>query len=58
MTSTRTDPIVVAGTGHVGLIAAIALGQHLENVVSLGVIPTGTDKRTTALMMPAIRFLQ
>ncbi|MGN8019331.1 UbiH/UbiF family hydroxylase [Phyllobacterium sp. 22229] len=58
MTSTRTDPIVVAGTGHVGLIAAIALGQHLENVVSLGVIPAGTDKRTTALMMPAIRFLQ
>ncbi|MGH9916994.1 MAG: FAD-dependent monooxygenase, partial [Pyrinomonadaceae bacterium] len=58
MTSTRTDPIIVAGTGHVGLIAAIALGRSFENVISLGVIPNGTDKRTTALMMPAIRFLQ
>ncbi|QND52935.1 UbiH/UbiF family hydroxylase [Phyllobacterium sp. 628] len=58
MTSTRTDPIVVAGTGHVGLIAAIALGQSFDNVISLGVVPDGSDRRTTALMMPAIRFLQ
>ncbi|MDR6635074.1 2-octaprenyl-6-methoxyphenol hydroxylase [Phyllobacterium sp. 1468] len=58
MTSTRTDPIVVAGAGHVGLIAAIALAQSFDNVVSLGVLPEGSDKRTTALMVPAIRFLE
>ncbi|CAN7475227.1 UbiH/UbiF family hydroxylase [Phyllobacterium sp. LjRoot231] len=58
MTSTRTDPIVVAGAGHVGLIAAIALAQSFDNVVSLGVLPEGSDKRTTALMMPAIKFLR
>ncbi len=58
MISTRTDPIVVAGAGHVGLIAAIALAKSFDNVVSLGVLPEGTDKRTTALMMPAIKFLR
>jgi len=58
MTSTRTDPIVIAGAGHVGLIAAIAIGQNFENVISIGVIPEGNDKRTTALMVPAIRFLE
>lgn len=58
MTSTRTDPIVVAGAGHVGLIAAIALTKSGHNVVNLGAMPGGSDKRTTALMMPAIRFLK
>ncbi len=58
MTSTRTDPIVIAGAGHVGLIAAIAIGQAFDNVISLGTIPEGNDKRTTALMMPAITFLR
>ncbi|ATU91732.1 UbiH/UbiF family hydroxylase [Phyllobacterium zundukense] len=58
MTSTRTDPIVIAGAGHVGLIAAIAIGQTFENVISLGVVPEGNDKRTTALMVPAIKFLE
>ncbi|MBZ9654875.1 UbiH/UbiF family hydroxylase [Phyllobacterium lublinensis] len=58
MTDTRTDPIVVAGAGHVGLIAAIAIGQAFDNVISLGTIQGGNDKRTTALMMPAITFLQ
>ncbi len=58
MTSTRTDPIVIAGAGHVGLIAAIAIGQTFENVISLGVVPEGDDKRTTALMVPAIKFLE
>lgn len=58
MTSTKTDPIIVAGAGHVGLIAAIALAQSFDNVISLGVLPEGSDKRTTALMVPAIKFLE
>lgn len=58
MTTTKTDPIIVAGAGHVGLIAAIALAQSFDNVVSLGVLPEGSDKRTTALMVPAIKFLE
>ncbi|UGY08629.1 UbiH/UbiF family hydroxylase [Phyllobacterium pellucidum] len=58
MTSTRTDPIVIAGAGHVGLIAAIATARSFDNVVSLGVVPEASDKRTTALMMPAIKFLE
>jgi 2-octaprenyl-6-methoxyphenol hydroxylase len=58
MTSTRTDPIIVAGAGHVGLIAAIALSRNFENVISLGVVPGPADSRTTALMMPAIKFLR
>ena len=41
MTSTRTDPIVVAGAGHVGLIAAIALTKSGHNVVNLGAMPGG-----------------
>ncbi len=55
---TRTDPIVVAGAGHVGLIAAIALAQTFDDIISIGVVPEATDKRTTALMMPAIKFLE
>ncbi len=58
MTSTRTDPIIIAGAGHVGLIAAIAIGEAFDDVISLGMIPEGYDKRTTALMMPAITFLE
>ncbi len=41
-----------------GLIAAIALAQSFDNVISLGVLPEGSDKRTTALMVPAIKFLE
>lgn len=58
MTDIRTDPIIVAGAGHVGLIAALSLARSGHNVVNLGETPGQSDKRTTALMMPAIRFLQ
>lgn len=58
MTKTLTDPIIVAGAGHVGLIAALSLAKSGHNVINLGEMPGGSDKRTTALMMPAIRFLQ
>lgn len=58
MNNTRTGPIVVAGAGHVGLIAAIALARSFEHIISLGTTPEGNDKRTTALMMPAIKFLE
>ncbi|EJN04916.1 UbiH/UbiF family hydroxylase [Phyllobacterium sp. YR531] len=58
MTNTITDPIIVAGAGHVGLIAALSLAKSGHNVINLGEMPGSSDKRTTALMMPAIHFLQ
>ncbi|MGH6859953.1 MAG: UbiH/UbiF family hydroxylase [Phyllobacterium sp.] len=58
MTSTGEDSIIVAGAGHVGLIAALALAKSGRDVLSLGMLPDpSSDRRTTALMMPAIRFL-
>lgn len=50
--------IAVAGTGPAGLIAALSLHQMQHDVVLIGPEPTTADARTTALMMPAVRFLQ
>ncbi|MCX8282238.1 UbiH/UbiF family hydroxylase [Phyllobacterium sp. 0TCS1.6C] len=50
--------IIVAGAGHVGLLAAFALKRSGHDVLAIGALPGAADKRTTALMMPAIRFLQ
>ena len=49
--------ILVAGTGPVGLIAALGLTEAGFSVVLAGPEPAGTDGRTTALMNPALAML-
>jgi len=50
--------IIVAGTGPVGLAAALALADQGRDVVLAGPSPTTDDQRTVALMRPAIEFLE
>lgn len=50
--------ILVAGTGPAGLIAALAFANRGYSVLLAGPEANDRDERTTALMMPAIRFLQ
>ncbi|WP_048646401.1 UbiH/UbiF family hydroxylase [Nitratireductor soli] len=49
--------ILVAGTGPAGLIAALALAHRGHKVVLAGPVPAGRDRRTVALMRPALDFL-
>ncbi len=57
MAQTDKVNVVVAGTGPAGLIAALAFA-HAGFVVSLvGPAVSGKDRRTTALMTPALKFL-
>jgi len=60
MTETQrlTTPIAVAGCGPAGLIAALAFASRGFDVVALGPAPNGDDRRTTALMMPSITYLE
>lgn len=51
-------PIIVAGTGPAGLIAALSLTKAGFAVELAGPEITGEDRRTTALMQPALRFLE
>ncbi|MEW9837957.1 UbiH/UbiF family hydroxylase [Mesorhizobium marinum] len=53
----ETPPIIVAGTGPVGLIAALALADLGIPVVLAGRAPAAADRRTTALMTPALDYL-
>jgi 2-octaprenyl-6-methoxyphenol hydroxylase len=50
--------VVVAGTGPVGLIAALALADAGLPVSLVGPGPAREDRRTTALMTPALAFLE
>ncbi len=50
--------IVISGGGPAGMMAALALGVRGYHTVLLGPETDKTDRRTTALMMPAIRFLE
>ncbi|MGH6761593.1 MAG: UbiH/UbiF family hydroxylase [Phyllobacterium sp.] len=50
--------IAVVGTGPAGLIAALALHSANAEVISVGPAPAASDARTTALMMPAVHFLE
>lgn len=54
---TEQARIVVAGTGPVGLIAALALADLGMPVTLAGPPPSPEDRRTTALMTPALSFL-
>jgi 2-octaprenyl-6-methoxyphenol hydroxylase len=49
--------IAVAGTGPAGMIAALGLAQAGFAVCLLGAAPRKDDRRTTALMSPALRYL-
>lgn len=50
--------ILVVGTGPAGLVAALALSHCGKKVALVGPAPAHSDKRTTALMRPAIEFLE
>ncbi|MBJ6135075.1 UbiH/UbiF family hydroxylase [Ochrobactrum sp. Q0168] len=50
--------IVISGGGPAGMMAALALGAKGYCTVLLGPETDKGDRRTTALMMPAIRFLE
>lgn len=53
----RNADILVAGTGPVGLIAALALARAGFAVSLVGPEPRLDDRRTTALMKPSLAFL-
>ena len=54
---TERNDIVVAGTGPVGLVAALALEKAGFAVRLVGPAVSGQDRRTTALMNPALAIL-
>ncbi|MBL8584023.1 MAG: UbiH/UbiF family hydroxylase [Rhizobiaceae bacterium] len=49
--------ILVAGTGPAGLICALSMAQAGFKVRLVGPRPRTDDRRTTALMVPALRYL-
>lgn len=49
--------IIVVGTGPAGLSAAIGLARDGRAVTLIGPRPVESDRRTTALMLPAVEFL-
>ena len=50
--------IVISGGGPAGMMAALALASKGYHIVLLGPETDPGDRRTTALMMPAIRLLE
>ena len=57
MNTEQNRRIIVAGTGPVGLIAAVALADLGMQVTLAGPSPSSGDRRTTALMTPALAQL-
>ena len=58
MSADRATDILIAGTGPAGMIAALALADASFEVVLAGPRPTHEDRRTTALMMPAMKLME
>jgi 2-octaprenyl-6-methoxyphenol hydroxylase len=58
MVTTSTYDILVAGNGPAGMAAALALANAGFQVAIAAPPPLKADQRTTALMMPSIRFLE
>jgi 2-octaprenyl-6-methoxyphenol hydroxylase len=58
MSADQEAEILVAGTGPAGMIAALALADAGFGVVLAGPAPTHEDRRTTALMMPAMKLME
>jgi len=54
----RESPVIVAGTGPAGLVAALGMAGAGFAVELVGPKPRGDDRRTTALMMPALHFIE
>lgn len=53
-----TSPrILVSGSGPAGMIAALAMAQAGYDILLAGPVSDQDDRRTTALMMPAIEYL-
>ncbi|HWD13396.1 UbiH/UbiF family hydroxylase [Pseudochrobactrum sp. sp1633] len=52
-----SDRILVSGSGPAGMIAALAMAQAGYDVLLAGPVSDQDDRRTTALMMPAIEYL-
>ncbi len=57
-TMEEASRIIVAGTGPVGLMAALGLAETGLAITLIGPAPSMQDRRTTALMMPALEFIQ
>ncbi|MFU0503725.1 UbiH/UbiF family hydroxylase [Pseudaminobacter sp. NGMCC 1.201702] len=57
MDRTEAAKIIVAGTGPAGLLAALSLAQHGFEISLAGPAANQDDRRTTALMAPALKFL-
>ena len=57
MKTQADNRIVVAGTGPAGLIAALGLAKSGFSVSLVGPEARADDRRTTALMSPALRYL-
>jgi len=58
MTNANSDgSIIVAGTGPAGLIAALALARKGFAISLVGPRINEADRRTTALMVPSLQFL-
>lgn len=58
MNDPKTPAILIAGTGPVGLAAALALAGSGHGVSLVGPLPDADDRRTTALMLPALALLE
>jgi 2-octaprenyl-6-methoxyphenol hydroxylase len=58
MSTAQAAEILVAGTGPAGMIAALAFADAGFDVVLAGPAPTHEDRRTTALMLPAMTLME
>lgn len=58
MEPAETASVIVAGSGPAGLIAALAMAKAGFSVQLVGPAVNGNDRRTTALMVPALQYME